>query len=521
MSETGKLQKAIQATIAAGYQLNSEAFEFLNAIAVTADPTMVMERALHRIEELNEKPLFIDRIFLEEIIGKPETPEETKEQPKPAETSIEEKTETPTPEGATLFQPYAKNVEADLNVIEDSTNKLTSNGTIEDYLQYFQDRFKRLEHLLRQRIDVKAATPIIEALKSQAKAKIKIVCMITEKREAKQNIILTVEDLQASATILVTHKSSEDLHRKAQMLLPDQVVCLAVVKTRSNLFLAEDIIFPEVGQKPQHRASEPVYAVLTSDIHVGSKKFCKEAFKRFILWLQGKYGDDGMREIAGHVKYVLIAGDVVDGVGVYPGQSKELDIRDIFTQYKALASYIRRIPEYIEVLISPGDHDASPKALPQPAISQNYAGELFDSKRVHLLPDPCTVSIHGVEVLIYHGRSLIDVASSVPGIGLNQACKAMKVLIQSRHLAPTYGQRTLIVPMQRDCLVIDRVPDILHTGHLHLLKNEMYRGVLMVNSGCWQTQTEYQEKAGITPMPNIVPVVNLQTMQVNLLNFGT
>ena len=228
-----------------------------------------------------------------------------------------------------------------------------------------------------------------------------------------------------------------------------------------------------------------------------------------------------MKEIAGHVKYVLIAGDVVDCVGVYPGQSKELDIRDIFTQYRALASYIRRIPEYIEVLIIPGDHDASPKALPQPAIAQNYAGELFDSKRVHLLPDPCLVSIHGVEVLMYHGRSLIDVASSVPGIGLNEACKAMKILMQSRHLAPTHGQRTLIVPISHDCLVIDRIPDILHTGHLHLLKHEMYRGVLTVNSGCWQAQTEYQEKSGIVPTQNIVPVVNLQTLQVNLIDFGS
>ncbi len=156
-----------------------------------------------------------------------------------------------------------------------------------------------------------------------------------------------------------------------------------------------------------------------------------------------------MREIAGQVKYVLIAGDLVDGVGVYPGQAKELAIRDIYSQYKALANYLKRIPDYIEILIVPGDHDAAPKPLPQPALSPKYAGELCNFKRVHLLPDPCMVSIHGVDVLIYHGRSLIDVASSVPGITLNEAHKAMKILIQSRHLAPMYGQRTLIVPRTR------------------------------------------------------------------------
>jgi DNA polymerase II small subunit len=215
-------------------------------------------------------------------------------------------------EGKNVFHPYAKDVEANISIIEDPTGKLSSNGTIEEYLQYFQDRFKRIERLLRQRIDVKAATPISEALKSPAKAKLKIICMVTEKRESKQNMILTVEDLHANATVLVTHNAREELHRKAQQLLPDQVVCIAVVKTRTNLLLAEDIIFPEVGQKPRRRAEEPVYAVLTSDMHVGSTKFLREAFNRFILWLNGKYGNEKMKEIASHIKYLLIAGDLVD-----------------------------------------------------------------------------------------------------------------------------------------------------------------------------------------------------------------
>jgi DNA polymerase II small subunit len=521
MSERERLQKAIETTIAAGYQLDSGAFEFLSIVAATDDPTVIMHKALQRIEELEEKPLFIDRSFLETLLEQPDPSEERQVQPQAIEENLEEQPEKQMSEGKSVFHPYAKDVEANISVIEDPTGKLSSNGTLEDYLQYFQDRFKRVERLLRQRIDVKAATPILEALKSPAKAKLKMICMITEKREAKQNMILMVEDLQASATILVTHNAPEELHRKAQMLLPDQVVCIAVVKTRSNLFLAEDIIFPEVGQKPQRRASEPIYAVLTSDMHVGSLKFQREAFNRFILWLNGKYGNDKMREIAGHVKYVMIAGDVVDGIGVYPNQVKELAIRSIYKQYRAVAKFVEGIPDYIEVAIIPGDHDATLKALPQPAIARDYAEALFESRKVHLLPDPCNVSIHGVELLMYHGRSLIDVAAFVPGMGLQEAHKAMKLLLQSRHLAPIYGQRTSIAPIGRDCLVIDRLPDIFHTGHLHVLKYEAYRGILMVNSGCWQAQTEYQKKSGLVPTLNVVPVVNLQTMQVNPIDFGS
>ena len=216
--------------------------------------------------------------------------------------------------------------------MEDATGKLSSNGTLEEYLEYFQDRFKRIERLLRQRMDVKAATPILEALKSPAKTKLKIICMITEKRDSKNQMILSVEDLREAPPFWYP-ESSGRCRKKALLLLPDQIVCLAVIKTRTNLFLAEDIIFPEIGKKPQQRAQEPVYAVLTSDLHIGSNKFQKEAFKRFILWLKGKYGDEQMREIAGRVKYLLIAGDIVDGVGIYPGQAKELTIRDVHKQY--------------------------------------------------------------------------------------------------------------------------------------------------------------------------------------------
>ena len=516
MIETEKLQKAVEATIAAGYQLNSEAFDFLSAIATRDDPTTIMIKALQRIEELEEKPLFIDKTFLETLLKPLETTE--KEQNSTQNEKLE-LLEHQTTEGKDVFHPYAKDVEANINVIEDPTGKLTSNGTIEEYLQYFKDRFKRIERLLRQRIDVRAATPISEAVKSPARTRLKIICMIAEKRETKRNIILTVEDLQATATVLVAYNARE-IYRKAQRLLPDQVVCIAVSKTRSNLFLAEDIILPEIGQKPQRRSPDPVYAVLTSDIHMGSTKFTEEAFSRFVLWLNGKYGNDKMKEIAGHVKYLLVAGDIVDGVGVYPKQMKELVIKDVHKQYRLASKLIEKIPDYIEVLISPGNHDAPRKALPQPAIAEDYVKDLQESGRVHSLGNPCLVSLNNVEVLMSHGRSLDDVIATVPGLNHNHPEKAMKILLQSRHLAPSYGGKTMLSPENRDFLVIERVPDIFHSGHIHVVGCCNHRGVLVVNSGGWQDQTDYMQKLGLVPTPGKVPLVNLQTLETNVLSFS-
>jgi len=519
MIEKEKLQKAIETAIAAGYQLSSEAFEFLSQNSETTDPLDIVNIALQKLANLQDKPFFIDRIFLEALIHQLSARALSASQPQQQQNVEDQPIERQISSTGTVFYPHSKDIKADLNIIEDSTGKLSSNGTLEEYIQYFQDRFKRIEHLLRQRIDVRAATPILEALKSPAKTRLKIICMITEKRESKNQMILSVEDLQGSATVLVPQKAQEEVRKKALLLLPDQVVCLAVIKTRSNLFLAEDIIFPEIGRKAQQRAKEAVYAVLTSDLHIGSTMFEKEAFKRFILWLNGKYGNEQMMEIASRVKYLLIAGDVVDGVGVYPNQARELSIRDVHKQYSFASKYIEKVPDYIEIIISPGNHDACRKSLPQPAIPQEYLIGIQGKKNVHSVGSPCFLSLHGVEVLMYHGRSLDDIIGVIPGMDHDHPEKAMKLLMQSRHVAPVYGGKTLLSPENRDYLVIDRVPDIFHVGHIHVLGYCNYRGVLVVNSGGWQKQTEYMEKLGLVPTPGKVPVVNLQTLETTVLSF--
>jgi DNA polymerase II small subunit len=85
-------------------------------------------------------------------------------------------------------------------------------------------------------------------------------------------------------------------------------------------------------------------------------------------------------------------------------------------------------------------------------------------------------------------------------------------MLQMRHLAPIYGNRTPLTPTDRDGLVIDPVPDILVTGHLHTYGVDRYRDVLMVNASAWQAETEYQRMRNIVPHPSQATVVDLQNL---------
>jgi len=46
----GKLQKAVSITLSAGFQLDKEAFQFLNMLAQTEDPTELVKEAIRRLE---------------------------------------------------------------------------------------------------------------------------------------------------------------------------------------------------------------------------------------------------------------------------------------------------------------------------------------------------------------------------------------------------------------------------------------------------------------------------------------
>ena len=81
---------------------------------------------------------------------------------------------------------------------------------------------------------------------------------------------------------------------------------------------------------------------LISDTHFGSSDWVEKVWHRFVDLLNCRIGDDRQIEQAGKVKYLCIAGDLVDGIGIYPNQENRLAISDIYAQYEAVAQLFRR-----------------------------------------------------------------------------------------------------------------------------------------------------------------------------------
>jgi DNA polymerase II small subunit len=277
--------------------------------------------------------------------------------------------------------------------------------------------------------------------------------------------------------------------------------------------IAEDVIFPDIPTaRNPGRASRDIYAAFISDIHCGSREFLEDEFDSFIDWISGRDILPSEKDMVSKIRYLFIAGDLVDGVGVYPSQKPDLLLTSIYDQYECLAEKLGKIPEHIKIFCIPGNHDACRQALPKPPIPKDFAASLYElGDRMIMLGDPSHVRIEGVNILLTHGDSLDDLVTSIPGASYADPATPMKSLLKKRHLVPLYGGKTELAPLHRDWMVIDTPPDVVHFGHAHHYAVDNYRGVQIVNSGTFQSQTEFMRKQGIEPTPGMVTLLNLRS----------
>jgi DNA polymerase II small subunit len=268
----------------------------------------------------------------------------------------------------------------------------------------------------------------------------------------------------------------------------------------------------------QHKSHAPLFSAFLSDIHIGSREFMEKSWYSFLKWINGDVGNSRQKTVAGKIKYLIIPGDVVDGIGIYPNQENELEITDLYKQYEELAAQLTNIPDYIKIIIQPGNHDAVRPAEPQPTFEKEIQN-LFSANDVTFISNPSTFSIHSVEILSYHGLSLLDYATNIQSLKFNEPVEIMKAMLHKHHLAPVYGGYTPLAPEHRDYMIINKIPDIFVTGHVHLATLGEYRGVTLINASSWQSQTGYQRMMNFIPNPAKLPIADLQTGNVTMMDF--
>ena len=420
------------------------------------------------------------------------------------------------------FPLEASEVDSDIEIHFDITGSSSTEGRIVDMQSCFKSRLNQIrEIMLNHRSLPRRPITNSEAWRNRGRynskdLEITIVGLAGDVRWTRTGSMrFVVEDeFSQIPCILKPPSDATPLHPSLDGLMNDEIVGVSgwfLSGEGEPIFFVRDIHKPPLGNhsKAQSGQDSAVSAAFLSDVHFGSKTFLHPQWEKMIHWFKND-------PLARTVKYFVLSGDGVDGVGIYPGQERHLTITDLFNQYGELARMLEEVPDWVDVVMLPGNHDAVRPAEPQPAldpeVQQDYSNTTF-------VGNPCDFSLHGVRVLSYHGKSIDDFVATLRSVTYSKPEMAMRGMLERRHLAPSWGGKTPLSPEPEDRLVIPVVPDIFVTGHVHGHFVGDHKGTLMVHSSTWQDQTDFQRMLGFQPKPCILTVVNLHTFATESINF--
>lgn len=383
-----------------------------------------------------------------------------------------------------------------------------------NFLLQFLNRYERIGGILKKRLNCGQIRFLRNARVGEDVSVVGMVASIN--KTAKGNLRVDLEDPSGHIPVIL-HPHEE--------LVQDEIIGVTGTLLEGGFLFGNRVILPDVPisspsaqsslppphtSKSAQHSEEPVYAVFISDLHVGSNTFLEETWANFTQWLI-----EESKRI--NIAYLMVAGDIVDGIGIYPAQEDDLLITDICEQYKIAGGYFHDLPSHIHVVVSPGNHDAVRSAEPQPSLPAEFQAYFPDN--TYFVSNPAYIRIGGRLVLMYHGQSFDDFVRAVSRLNYSKPEEMMVEMLKKRHVAPIYGDSVSIVPDEQDYGVIDFVPEIFHCGHSHTVGIAKYRGVLLLNSGTWQSQTSYQKKFNLNPVPGCAALVNLSTLKAKVMDF--
>lgn len=396
-------------------------------------------------------------------------------------------------------------------IIERQIDKSMADGKLQSFVSLFNDRFTTLSRLVRRNPSMRDAGPLSTLNPDEENQAIGMIAEIQSFPNGRTKVV--IEDKDNRINIMLKEEEGNPLN-----LLNDEVIGVSGKLNRQGnlLYVNSPIVRPHLGRyREVARSEEPYIALFISDIHLGSGTFKEKEWNKFISWLNGEV--DYHKEWIPDPGYLVIAGDAVDGIDSYPGQEDDLSITDVWEQYSTLSKSISKIPNTIQTVIMPGNHDAVRLMEPQLPLPDRVIKDFGDN--LTFTANPVLLNLAGVQVLCYHGKSLDDLVS-LRDLTYDNPMSMMKELLNRRHMAPIYGAKTPLAPEKQDHMLIREVPDIFVTGHVHSFGIERYNGVLMLNPGTWQAQTDYQKMMGFQPQPCRAVAVNLQTFDTQVLDFN-
>ncbi|MEM2323692.1 MAG: hypothetical protein QW071_03975, partial [Candidatus Bathyarchaeia archaeon] len=255
--DEGRLRSIVLKLTQLGYQITPDAFDIIKNV----DPSR-LEENIDRIRRL-ARDGWITGLILKEILG------------------VEKVGGIDVSTSATKARQL---IEGRVEIVRDPCIEVEKGITIKHFYKVFIDRFEKLAKLIRMRSGWNTATSIEVALEAKHGEEVKVIGMVMEKKITRSYVGILLEDFESTIKVIVPSDNPE-LKTSGEQVLLDQVIGVAGIRGRKDTVIAKEIVFPDIPPRKPRKADERVYAVLISDLHIGSKLFMRDRFEKFLRWI--------------------------------------------------------------------------------------------------------------------------------------------------------------------------------------------------------------------------------------------
>jgi DNA polymerase II small subunit len=386
-----------------------------------------------------------------------------------------------------------------LVIQQEIPEKTSDKPNIETFRLLFQDRYKQLSNILFNNIKNSNFLLKRNLLPTEIPGNKNgiIIGMVQDTRVLHTNkFVIQLEDSQDETITNCVMVKDSVLFPEYRNILRDSVIGIEGVLPKDfnggfiTAFWGKEIIRPGFSSIVFTPTSTSYKILFLADFHFGSTFFSRNIFSKLVDFLTLTGLKSSVERIASDIDTIFIVGDLIEGVGRSTDQKDNLIHHSIQSQYSGLTKLLKRIPKDIELLIIPGEHDATQVALPQPAIDKKLAKELLALPNLKSYGNPLKLAIDTTNFLLFHGQSNEAIfpyhslsKTSNPSVGIQN-------LLEYRHLCPEYGSTIPLALYNKDYLVIDEIPDVLVTGHTHKAFYQEYKGVKIISCGTFLRNEE-------------------------------
>ena len=436
------------------------------------------------------------------------------------------------------IQPEISQEEQDINqIVLQPTSRVTvrldipeKTSSKPDFLAFrklFQNRFEQLFNIFLE--NFKSSEPILKRrIGGEEVPKYKsgiLIGMVQDTRVLHTNkFIIQLEDLQTEIITNCVMVQDSPSFPEYRDILRDTLIGISGVLPKNfkegdiTAFWGKDVIRPGFSPITFNPTSNPHKILFIADLHYGSKYFSRSIFAKLIKFLTLQDLDPMYEKIAEEIKTIIIAGDLVDGVGRFSNQKEQITSHSYQSQYEGLATILRDIPSHIQIFIIPGEHDATQTALPQPAIDRQISKDLLAIPNLTSHGNPLRLSLEDISMLIFHGQGNFELFQKHFQKTLVKPTVAIKQLLEYRHLYPEYGSYNPLAPFNKDYLVIDEIPNVIVSGHLHHAYFEEYKGIKIITCGTFQRENQKSAQLEGKVSLGVIPILDTVSGKVEIID---